>query len=299
MGNDMDPTGEYWSDCSSRILADERRTLATGHSRFRAHWRQHHHLESPGQARGLHQVGSGRYLFLLYSPVPGSFPDKTRGILNEGGLFAERAGWHLPGFDTSPWPSRDLSSGLPDNTAGVGFFVTTFVLDVPRGVDAAMSFVFDGGARTTGQAYRALLFVNGWQYGKVGQSGCMRNDADCVSFFQRVSNIGPQAKFPVPPGILDYNGKKCATFPCFLLFSLLMMFCPPARLRWRSGPSRTLVCRRRSSSFSITSSRAASSRLLSTTRRGRRAPELCDKDRCNFTQGISLLLYYMDNIEAS
>ena len=93
-------------------------------------------------------------------------------MLNEGGLFGEREGWHLPGFDTSAWPSRALSSGLPNNTAGVGFFVTTFTLDVPHGVDAMMSFVFDDGKSTVlteeGGLYRALLFVNGWQFGKVG-----------------------------------------------------------------------------------------------------------------------------------
>lgn len=120
-----------------------------------------------------------------------NYPDKVRGILNEGGLFGEREGWHLPGFDTSSWASRPLSSGLPTGKAGVGFFVTTFMLDVPKGVDAMFSFVFDNDtAVPAGQAYRALLFVNGWQYGK------------------RVANIGPQAKFPVPVGILNPNGKN-------------------------------------------------------------------------------------------
>lgn len=71
--------------------------------------------------------------------------------------------------------------------AGVAFFVTTFDLDVPKDVDAMMSFVFDD---DEDQPYRALLFVNGWQFGK------------------RVANIGPQSKFPVPPGILEYNGNK-------------------------------------------------------------------------------------------
>lgn len=94
-----------------------------------------------------------------------AFPDKTRGLLNEGGLFGEREGWHLPGFDTSSWPVRSLSAGLPGG-AGVGFFITTFSLAVPREVDAMFSFVFDEGA-ASGQAYRALLFVNGWQFGKV------------------------------------------------------------------------------------------------------------------------------------
>ncbi|KAI0684047.1 glycoside hydrolase superfamily [Cytidiella melzeri] len=114
------------------------------------------------------------------------FPDKLRGVLNEGGLFGERAGWHLPGFSTSSWTTRAPSQGLP-NGPGVGFFVTTFELSVPASVDAMMSFEF---TEASGQAYRALLFVNGWQYGK------------------RVANFGPQSKFPVPPGILNYSGKN-------------------------------------------------------------------------------------------
>lgn len=98
-----------------------------------------------------------------------SFPDKTRGVFNEGGLFGERLGWHLPGFDTSKWAARSLSSGLPDGSAGVGFFVTTFNLSIPAGFDVPMSFTFE---EPLGQAYRALLFVNGWMMGKrVGNLG--------------------------------------------------------------------------------------------------------------------------------
>ncbi|KAJ6579095.1 glycoside hydrolase family 35 protein [Mycena vulgaris] len=113
------------------------------------------------------------------------FLDKTRGVLNEGGLFGERKGWHLPGFDTSSWVSRDLATGLPGASAGVGFFVTTFKLDIPAGIDAFMSFTF---AEPLGQDYRVYLFVNGWMMGK------------------RVANLGPQAKFPVHQGILNYQG---------------------------------------------------------------------------------------------
>ena len=87
-----------------------------------------------------------------------------RGILNEGGLFGEREGWHLPGFDTSKWVSRDISQGLPGGKAGVGFFVTKFDLDLPAGLDIQLSFQFEP---FNEQPYRALLFVNGWQYGKV------------------------------------------------------------------------------------------------------------------------------------
>ncbi|KAI0790316.1 glycoside hydrolase superfamily [Irpex lacteus] len=104
-----------------------------------------------------------------------NFPDKLRGVLNEGGLFGERS-----------WSTRSPSQGLPSGP-GVGFFVTTFDLDVPKDVDAFFSFEF---TEPAGQAYRALLFVNGWQYGK------------------RVANFGPQTKFPVPTGILNHNGKN-------------------------------------------------------------------------------------------
>ncbi|KAF7297199.1 Glycoside hydrolase family 35 protein [Mycena indigotica] len=113
------------------------------------------------------------------------FLDKTRGVLNEGGLFGEREGWHLPGFDTSSWITRDLTTGLPSGSAGVGFFVTTFPLNIPSGVDAFISFTF---TEPLGQNYRALLWVNGWHMGK------------------RVGNLGPQFKFPVHQGILDYHG---------------------------------------------------------------------------------------------
>ncbi|KAK7017416.1 BetaGal-dom2 domain-containing protein [Favolaschia claudopus] len=115
------------------------------------------------------------------------YPDKTRGIFNEGGLFGERRGWHLPGFNTSEWTPHELSDGLPGGEAGVGFFVTTFQLDVESFLDVHMSFTFDD---PLGPAYRAFLFVNGWMMGK------------------RVANLGPQAKFPVPQGILDYSGEN-------------------------------------------------------------------------------------------
>ena len=91
------------------------------------------------------------------------------GVLNEGGLYGERQGWHLTSYPTSSWVSRSLSEGLPNNVAGVGFFVTTFKLDIPRGLDVMMSFTFQ---EPLGQPYRAFLFVNGWMMGKrVGNLG--------------------------------------------------------------------------------------------------------------------------------
>ncbi|KAF9526881.1 glycoside hydrolase superfamily [Crepidotus variabilis] len=46
--------------------------------------------------------------------------DKTRGPLNEGGLYAERQGWHLPGFDDTAWPASKPTDGITH--AGVVFY---------------------------------------------------------------------------------------------------------------------------------------------------------------------------------
>jgi len=63
---------------------------------------------------------------------------------------------------------------------------------MPRGFDIPLSFVFNNGTMKDGAgkalAYRAILYVNGYQFGKY------------------THNIGPQDKFPVPEGILDYHG---------------------------------------------------------------------------------------------
>ncbi|KAG6888527.1 hypothetical protein C0995_007639 [Termitomyces sp. Mi166 len=143
--------------------------------------------KSPRGVRGFELFSGNFTTWKVQGKIGGylNFPDKVRGILNEGGLFGERQGWHLPGFDTSNWPTRDLMEGLPDSKAGVGFFVTTFNLTIPQGSDVPMSLTFQ---EPSGQPYRAFLFVNGWMMGK------------------RVANLGPQSKFIVHEGILDYNG---------------------------------------------------------------------------------------------
>ncbi|EJC98868.1 glycoside hydrolase family 35 protein [Fomitiporia mediterranea MF3/22] len=148
--------------------------------------------KSPRGVRGF-QLDTGTFgEWRVQGKIGGytSFLDRTRGVMNDGGLFGERQGWHLPGFNTtgSEWVDRDLSEGLPSDAAGIGFFVTTFDLHIPSGTDVPMSFVFDDGAGYTGAPYRALLFVNGWMMGK------------------RIANLGPQAAFPVHEGILNYSG---------------------------------------------------------------------------------------------
>ncbi|KAF8624403.1 hypothetical protein AX15_005885 [Amanita polypyramis BW_CC] len=149
-------------------------------------------IKSPRGIRG-YKLNDGTFTTWKVQGKVGGYKgylDKVRGVFNEGGLFGERKGWHLPGFPVSSasgWTARDLSQGMPNSTAGVGFFVTNFTLNIPQGVDAMMSFTFQ---EPFGQPYRSLLFVNGWMMGK------------------RVGNLGPQSKFPIHEGILNYRGDK-------------------------------------------------------------------------------------------
>ncbi|RDA91222.1 hypothetical protein CP533_3404 [Ophiocordyceps camponoti-saundersi (nom. inval.)] len=123
------------------------------------------------------------------------YRDKSRGPLNEGGLFFERQGFHLP----SP-PSTSFVKGSPTDQGlrgpGISFFAAPLKLNYPSDrYDIPLSFVFDKAPSSSSSPspsskgdYRATLFVNGFQFGKYA------------------SNIGPQSEFPVPEGILDYRG---------------------------------------------------------------------------------------------
>ncbi|KAJ3728073.1 galactose-binding domain-like protein [Lentinula guzmanii] len=145
--------------------------------------------KSPRGVRGF-QINTGNFTeWKVQGKLGGytNYTDKVRGVLNEGGLFGERQGWHLPGFDTSSWISRNLSAGIPSSEAGIGFFVANFNLSMPQGYDIPMSFTF---LEPLGQPYRVYMFVNGWMMGK------------------RVANLGPQWKFPVHEGILNYHGEN-------------------------------------------------------------------------------------------
>ncbi|KAJ5975564.1 hypothetical protein N7481_009271 [Penicillium waksmanii] len=73
------------------------------------------------------------------------YHDLARGPLNEVAMYAERQGYHNPKPPASKWPSSSpISEGIA--RAGVGFFTTSFNLDIPEGWDIPMSFVFNGSA---------------------------------------------------------------------------------------------------------------------------------------------------------
>ncbi|KAK6203775.1 hypothetical protein LQW54_008788 [Pestalotiopsis sp. IQ-011] len=119
------------------------------------------------------------------------YADHVRGPFNEGGMWAERQGFHLPAPPTDDW---DISSPFEDiETPGVGFYSTKFTLDIPSGWDIPLSFDFSNSTNVDDDVpvdLRVQLYINGWQFGKY------------------INNLGPQQSFPVPQGILDYNGEN-------------------------------------------------------------------------------------------
>ncbi|KAI9687910.1 MAG: hypothetical protein M1822_001992 [Bathelium mastoideum] len=82
--------------------------------------------------------------------------DPVRGPLNEGGLYGERLGWHLPGFDTSPWVGGSPLEGL--NQSGVAWYVTTFELDIDDDLDVPLGLELDA---PDGTLTRVMVFING------------------------------------------------------------------------------------------------------------------------------------------
>ena len=117
--------------------------------------------------------------------------DPVRGPMNEGGLFYERLGWAMPGFDPSaapsstPFDNSSPSTGLA--AAGVRFYTTTFRLNIDSDLDVPLGIQL---AAPAGTVARVMIWVNGYQYAKY------------------VPHLGPQTRFPVPPGILNNRGEN-------------------------------------------------------------------------------------------
>jgi hypothetical protein len=124
------------------------------------------------------------------------YHDRSRGPANEGGLWVERHGYHLPDPPTSDWKDSKGPSGDGLPSTGVYFFATSFDLDMPKGYDIPLAIVVGNSSSDTPlfdtgrAAYRLNFYVNGWNFGKYA------------------NDIGPQKKFPVPEGIWNYKGKN-------------------------------------------------------------------------------------------
>jgi hypothetical protein len=122
--------------------------------------------------------------------------DLVRGPYNNGGLFGERAGWHLP-----PAPDRDTTSGWVDVSPqaappapGTYWLRTAFTLDLPDDHDVQLGLGFgDTTQPRSAVENRAIIFLNGWNLG------------------QFIAHVGPQRVFVLPPGVLNPRGENTLT----------------------------------------------------------------------------------------
>ncbi|CAI6088795.1 unnamed protein product [Clonostachys chloroleuca] len=112
--------------------------------------------------------------------------DPVRGPMNEGGLYPERLGWHLPEFETKGW-TRSISPLDGIKAPGVRFYITSFHLNIDSDLDVPLGVELGA---PEGTVARVMIWVNGYQYGKF------------------VPHIGPQYRFPIPPGIINNRGKN-------------------------------------------------------------------------------------------
>jgi beta-galactosidase len=98
------------------------------------------------------------------------YQDHSRGPFNEGAFYAERQGYHLPGAPLNEWKTQSPFTEITES--GVGFWATSFDLDLPAGYDIPLSVQFTNSTTKDSSVakFRSELFVNGWQFGKYGMS---------------------------------------------------------------------------------------------------------------------------------
>ncbi|WP_229259303.1 beta-galactosidase [Duganella aceris] len=151
-----------------------------------------YHKEARGLiSASLSSRGGARFAVPIAWRIQGnlggeSIADMTRGPMNNGGLYGEREGWHLPG-PLQGWTAAKTTDAPP--AAGTYWLRTSFELDLPKGHDVQLGLAFgDTSQPRSDRDTRALIFINGWNMG------------------QFASNIGPQRTFILPPGILNPNG---------------------------------------------------------------------------------------------
>ncbi|MFF8678025.1 beta-galactosidase [Streptomyces sp. NPDC015237] len=134
--------------------------------------RTQHGQDDPRAARGLTSAAfEGASPDVRWRIRGAVAPDPVRGPLNHGGLYGERHGWYLPGYDDGDW-EKASPADLPreDRRQGVTWYRTTFRLDVPPEVDASVGLVLDDAPDGD---HRVQVFLNGWNMGEyaAGRTG--------------------------------------------------------------------------------------------------------------------------------
>ncbi|MER6385359.1 beta-galactosidase [Streptomyces sp. NPDC001250] len=125
-------------------------------------------------------------------------PDPVRGPMNNGGLYGEREGWHLPGFRDHDW--EEASFPRAARYQGVTWYRTAFRLSVPADIDASIGLTLQDDPY---RAYRAQIFLNGWNMG------------------QYINNVGPQHTFVLPNGVLRTRGTNTLALAVLSEFTTL------------------------------------------------------------------------------
>ncbi|MGW4195851.1 glycoside hydrolase family 35 protein [Streptomyces sp. NPDC005004] len=161
--------------------------------------------DQDGAARDTHKAARGLVSasFEGASPevawrIQGGTPDPVRGPQNNGGLFGEREGWHLPGFRDRDWDTVDFPRA--ERRQGVTWYRTEFRLSVPADIDASVGLTLEDDPY---RAYRAQIFLNGWNLG------------------QYINNVGPQHTFVLPNGILRTRGTNTLALAVLSEFTTL------------------------------------------------------------------------------
>ncbi|MGW8060730.1 glycoside hydrolase family 35 protein [Streptomyces ziwulingensis] len=171
MSGDGDGTGTWTATADFRLPAAPREGPGAGDSPVLAVLvrRTQHGQDDHRAARGLVSAAFAGASPKVRWRIRGAVaPDPVRGPLNNGGLYGERHGWHLPGYDDGRWeavsfPREGSRGSREDRRQGVTWYRTTFRLDVPPEVDASVGLVLDD---APGGDHRAQVFLNGWNLGE-------------------------------------------------------------------------------------------------------------------------------------
>ncbi|KDN41542.1 hypothetical protein RSAG8_07343, partial [Rhizoctonia solani AG-8 WAC10335] len=152
-------------------------------------WNSRDEFKAPRGIRGYALMGGGDFSsWKLTGNVDGEdTKDIIRGPLNQGGLYVERIGAIYPGYSTASWNTTGCSPFTGINKAGITAYKAKFSLNIDQKTDVPVAFKFE---RTPTSNYRAMLYVNGWQFGRF------------------TSNFGPQTVYPIPEGILNHRGEN-------------------------------------------------------------------------------------------
>jgi hypothetical protein len=162
--------------------------------------------DQDGKAQDTHKVARGLTAAVFKGAAPHvgwriqgeTAPDPVRGPQNNGGLYGEREGWHLPGLPDRDW--QKVTFPRAERRQGVTWYRTTFRLSVPQDVDASIGLTLEDDPY---RAYRAQIFLNGWNMG------------------QYINNVGPQHTFVLPNGILRTRGTNTLALAVLSEFTTL------------------------------------------------------------------------------